>query len=441
MTIETQYARRGDISVAYQVLGRGPPDLIMVSSWLSHLEARWDLPEWDYFYRRLASFSRFISFDKYGVGLSDPAPPGHLPTLEEWVDDVGAVMDAVGSEDAAVVGIADGGFMALLFAATHPERTRSLTLLNCTARMSGAPDYDIGLTSERRRAILDTVEAAWGGTDTVAMINPSADRHTQEAWARQVRLAASPGTAKAVFHTLFELDVRTALASIRAPTLVLHQRTSPLIPFEHGRYLADNIPGARFTELPGLVSHPTVRDMDPFVDAIEVFVTGARAISDVDRVLMTVLFTDIVGSTDRLAQLGDVRWNEVLASHNRLAQRHIDRFQGSLIKSVGDGLLATFDGPARGVRCALALRDEVRSLGLEIRAGLHTGEVERHGDDVAGMAVHLAARIQERAGAQEILVSRTVKDLVAGSGIRFADRGSHELKGVPETWQLFAVEG
>lgn len=436
---ETQYARRGAINVAYQVVGQGPPDLVLVSPWLSNLEAQWEIPEWDYLYRRFAAFSRFVSFDKYGMGLSDPAPADALPTLEVWVDDVGAVMDAVGSEEATLLGIADGGMMAALFAATHPDRTRSLILLNSTARISWAPDYPIGMTLQRQKAILDSMEQAWGRAPAISQINPKADQAMQETWARQVRLAASPSTGRAVFSALLGLDIRPVLPSVQSPTLVLWSG-SPLISREHSQYLADRIRGARLVDISGTISHPTMRDMDSFADAVETFVSGARGSVSVDRMLTTVLFTDIVGSTQRLVDVGDRQWKEMLDVHDRLAEQQITRFRGRLIDRTGDGLMATFDGPARGIQCGLSLRDEVRNLGMEIRVGLHTGEVERRGDHVAGITVHIAARVQAQAAPGEVLVSRTVRDIAAGSAFRFVARGRHSLKGVPDEWELFAVE-
>ena len=436
---ETRYARRGAINIAYQVAGTGPQDLLLVSQWFSNLEARWDIPEWEYLYKRLAAFSRFISFDKYGVGLSDPAPPDALPSLEAWTDDVQTVMDAVDSKATNLLGIADGGMMAMLFAATHPQRTKSLVLLNAAARVSWAPDYPIGLPRERQEAILASVDEAWGRPLVVTQMNSQAGQATQAAWARQVRLAASPAMGRAIFQMIFGLDVRSILASIQTPTLVL-STYSPLHPAEHSRYLADHIPGARLVNLGGSVPQPTMSDMDGLADAIEEFISGTRSTANIDRILRTVLFTDLVESTRRLAEVGDRQWKEILDVQDRLAQERIGYYHGSLIERTGDGLLATFDGPARAIRCALALRDAVRPLGMEIRAGLHIGEVERRGDHLAGLAVHIAARVMALAGAGEVFVTRTLRDIVAGSGFVLKDRGSHQLKGVPEAWQLFSVE-
>jgi pimeloyl-ACP methyl ester carboxylesterase len=437
---QTQYARRGAVNIAYQLIGQGPPDLVLVSPWLSNIEAQWDIPEWEYLYHRFAAFSRFVLFDKYGMGMSDPAPPDSLPTLEEWADDVRTVMTAIGSKEATLLGIADGGMMAALFAAMHPDRTRSLVLLNSAARISWAPDYPIGMPAERQEAILAMVQEAWGKASIVSQINPEADQATQQTWARQVRLAASPATGAAVWRMLFALDVRAVLPSLQSPTLVVWT-VSPLLPREHSQYLAEKIPGARLVEVSGSVSHPSMRDMDALADAVEEFVSGARGSVSADRILTTVLLTDIVGSTQHLAQVGDRQWKEMLDTHDRLAEQLIARYRGQLIDRTGDGLLASFDGPARAIRFGLALRDSVRNLGMEIRVGLHTGEVERRGDGhLAGLTVHIAARVQASAGSGEVLVSRTVKDIVAGSGFEFEDRGPHRLKGVPDEWELFAVK-
>lgn len=436
---ETQYAQRGAVNIAYQVAGTGPPDLVLVSQWFSNIEARWDIPEWEYLFNRFAAFSRFISFDKYGMGLSDPTPPDALPSLEEWVDDVETVMGAVGSREAHVLGIADGGMMALLFAATHPNRTKSLMLLNSAARVGQAPDYPVGLPPERQEAILAGVEHAWGHAQVVSEINPQAGQAAQEAWARQVRLAASPAMGRAIFRMIFSLDVRSVLPAVHAPTLVLAS-FSPLFPLEQSKYLAQNIRGARMVELPNSNPQPTMSDMDALADTIEEFVSGTRTTANIDRILRTVLFTDLVESTRHLAEVGDRQWKELLDVHDRLARQQIVSYRGVVIEGTGDGLLATFDGPARAIRCALAIRDAVHGLGMEIRAGLHIGEVERRGERLAGLTVHIAARVMALAGPREVLVTRTLRDIVAGSGFVFRDRGSHQLKGVPDEWQLFSVE-
>jgi class 3 adenylate cyclase len=440
---ETRYATRGDIHVAYQVMGEGDLDIVLVSSWFSHLEARWDIPSFAHYLRRLASFGRLISFDKYGMGLSDPVPSRSLPPIEEWMDDVRAVMDAVGSERAAILGLVEGGLMAAMFAASYPDRASGLVLANTTAKTSLGPDYPIGIPPEGQKLILGLVEQAWGRPDLMVALNPTLaeDEASREAWARLLRLSASPATASAVVRTLFQLDLREVLPSIQAPTLVIHRSGNPLVTVEHGRYLAEHIPGAKFVELPGGDYTVPIGDVDAMLDEIEEFLTGTRGKgADTDRLLATVLFTDIVQSTERAAEVGDDRWKEMLDAHDELAQRQLARYRGRLVKTTGDGLLATFDGPTRAIWGALAIRDGLRRMGIEIRGGLHTGEIERRGEDVHGIGVHIAARVQSLARPGEVLASRTVRDLAAGSGIGFTDRGTHRLKGVPDEWQLFAVE-
>jgi class 3 adenylate cyclase len=440
---ETRYATRGNIHIAYQVTGDGPLDLVLISVWFSHLEARWEIPGFAHLLDRLGAFSRVISFDKYGIGLSDPAPPGALPPIEEWMDDVRTVMDAVGVEKAALLGTADGGMMAMLFAATHPQRVSSLVLANSTARISQAPDYPIGAPLPVLEALVALTEQSWGGPDLAVATNPSLanDPEAQAAWARFLRMAASPATAAEVLKVLFEIDVRAALPAIQAPTLVLHRQDVALVSLANGRYLGEHISGARLVELPGADYGLGFGDVDGFADEVEAFLTGSRRSADPDRMLATVLFTDIVDSTEKAAQLGDARWRQLLELHDLVTGRQLARYQGRLIKSTGDGLLAAFDGPARAIRSALAIRDALRGLGIEIRAGLHTGEIEQRGADIGGLGVHIAARIMGLAEPGRVLVSRTVKDLVAGAGFGFVEAGTHQLKGVPEPWQLFNLEG
>lgn len=442
MLPETRYATRGNVHIAYQISGSGALDLVLVSIWFSHLEARWELPGFAHLLHRLGSFSRVIAFDKYGIGLSDPAPPGSLPPLEEWMDDIRTVMDEVGLERAAVFGAADGGMMATLFAATYPQRVSALVLANSAARLSQSPDYPIGIPPETQEALISLTEQTWGTSALAVATNPSLadDPGNQELWARFLRLAASPATAAEVLRTLFSLDVRAALPAIQVPTLVLHRRDNLTVPVANGRYLADHIAGARFVELPGADYGLGFGDIEDLVNEVEEFLTGAHAGGDPDRRLATVLFTDIVSSTEIAARMGDARWKEVLAMHDLVTSRQLARYQGRLIKTTGDGLLATFDGPARAIRAALAIRDALRSYGIEIRAGLHTGEIEKLGDDIGGLGVHIAARIMSAGEPGRVYVSRTVKDLVAGAGFGFLDKGSHVLKGVPEPWQLFAVD-
>jgi class 3 adenylate cyclase/pimeloyl-ACP methyl ester carboxylesterase len=435
---ETQYAKKGDAHIAYQVVGNGPLDLLLVSTWVSHVEARWDFPGFAYFLRRMASFSRLISFDKSGIGLSDPIPSRTPPPLEDWMDDVRAVMDAAGSERTAIISANDGALMAALFAATHPERTSALVLLNGTARIAAAPDYEIGVPPDVQERLIAIVEQTWGSGDLMAAINPSLadDPEQARAWGRFFRHSASPTTAAAVIRMLFEADVRDVLPTISVPTLVVNRAESQIITVDQGRYIADRIEGARFVAVPGADYGLAIGDVDVILDEAEEFLTGARHAQPADRVLATVLFTDIVDSTGRAAALGDARWRELLEAHDQLARTEVARFGGQIPEFAGDGMLATFDGPARAVRCAFALRDRVPALGLHIRAGLHAGEVERRGAQVAGIGVHIAARILSLAGPDDVLVSRTVRDLVAGSGLTFVDRGTHTLKGVPEEWQV-----
>jgi len=440
---ETRYATRGDIHIAYQVTGEGPLDLVLVSVWFSHLEARWEIPGFAHMLDRLGAFSRVIAFDKYGIGLSDPAPPGAPPPLEEWMDDVRAVMDAVKVERAVLMGAADGGMMAALFAATYPQRVSSLILANSSARLSLASDFPFGLPQSTQESLIEMTQQAWGGPGIMLATNPSLvdDPEGQQAWARYLRLSASPATAGDVLRSLFEIDVRAALPAIQAPTLVLHRRDNALVSSESSQYLADNIAGARFVEIPGADYGLGLGDVDGLVDEVEEFLTGARGASDPDRRLATVLFTDIVGSTEQAAALGDKRWKELLELHNVVGERQLSRFQGRLVKTTGDGLIATFDGPARAIRAALAIRDAVRGLGIEIRAGLHTGEIELVGTDIGGLGVHIAARVMSLATPGSVMVSRTVKDLAGGSGFMFEDAGIHELKGIPDSWQVYLVDG
>jgi class 3 adenylate cyclase/pimeloyl-ACP methyl ester carboxylesterase len=440
---ETQYAKKGDAHIAYQVVGEGSVDVVLVSTWFSHVEARWDLPGYAHYLGRLASFSRLISFDKYGIGLSDPIPAKELPPLEDWMDDVSAVMDAVGLERAAIVGAGEASPMAELFAATYPERTSALVLLNATARISAAPGYEIGASREVQEGIVSMTEQTWGRGDLIAAVNPSlaGDSAAKDAWGRFFRLSASPATAASVMRMLFELDVREVLPAIKVPTLVVHRLDNPIVTVDQGRYVADQIDGATFVGVPGADYGLAVGDIDAVIDEVEEFLTGSRPAHATDRVLATVLFTDIVDSTPRAVELGDARWREVLERHDELARTEVARFGGAIADFTGDGLLASFEGPARAVRCAFALRNRLRTLGLEMRAGLHTGEIERRGEDIAGIGVHIAARVVALGGAGEVLVSRTVRDLVTGSGLKFVQRGSHTLKGVPDQWEILeAIE-
>ncbi len=437
MQPETRYAKSGVVNIAYQVVGDGPLDLVFVPGWISHLEVGWEEPSFARFLRRLASFSRLILFDKRGTGLSDRVSVMELPTLEQRMDDVRAVMDAAGSERAALFGVSEGGPMSVLFAATYPRRTSALILYGSMARRA-----EFVPTDEQLQQISEALERTWGQAMDTGLWAPSRahDQQFKEWLARLGRLGASPGAGAALIRMMMQMDVRHVLPAIRVPTLVIHRIGDRAVAIDLGRQLAQEIPGAKFVELPGDDHFPSAGDADAILDEIQEFLTGVRPAPEPDRVLATVLFTDIVGSTQRAAELGDRRWRDLLDSYYALARRELDHFRGREVKTMGDGFLATFDGPARGIRCASAISETVGQLGIAIRAGLHTGECEVMGEDIGGIAVHIGARVATEAAANEVLVSSTVKDLVAGSGIGFEDRGPHRLKGVPEEWRLFAVE-
>jgi pimeloyl-ACP methyl ester carboxylesterase len=433
---KTQYAKCGNLHIAYQVLGESPPDLVFVPGVVCHLEHQWDEPMQAAFFRRLASFCRLIRFDKRGAGLSDRVE--RMPTIEERMEDVRAVMDAVGSERAAILGLSEGGPMGVVFAATYPERASSLILWNTGARFRWVP----GTAEEHRQQIVEAMlrrfEEEWGTGSLVELFVPSAaaDPSFRDWWGRFERLSMSPGAAVEAMRMNYEIDVRDILPSVRVPTLVMRNKGDH--PFRADRYLADHIPGARYVELPGC-DHFAWREEDGVTQEIQEFLTGERSAPEIERVLATILLTDIVRSTDRAAELGDHRWRELLDRHDALVERVLARFRGHLVDKSGDGILATFDGPARAIRCATTITASVCEIGLEVRAGLHTGEVEIRGDRLAGIAVHIASRVSNLAGPGEVLVSSTVKDLVAGSGLEFEDRGVHPLKGVPGEWRLYAV--
>ena len=434
---ETRYAKSGDVNIAYQVAGEGPLDLVLVAGFVSHLESDWEEPRSAHFLERLASFSRLIRFDKRGTGLSDR--PGGLPDLETRMDDVRAVMDAVGSERAALFGYSEGGPMSCLFAATYPERTAALALYGTYAkRVDPDDDYPWVATAEQRQAYVDQLEREWGFESDLGSMAPNADAALTAWWRARARASASPGAARALLLMNSRIDVRHVLPTIRVPALVLHRSGDRDSHLEEGRYLADHIPGARFVELAGEDHIPWI-DADQIVDEVEEFLTGVRRGPEPDRVLATVLLTDIVRSSERAVQLGDRGWRDLLEAHHGLVRRELARWRGQEVDTAGDGFLATFDGPARAIRCAAAIRDGLRTLGLEIRVGLHTGECEIIGGKVGGIAVHTGARVAAQAPPGEILVSGTVRDLIAGSGIDLEDRGVHQLKGIPGEWQLLAV--
>jgi class 3 adenylate cyclase len=434
-TPEIRYAKSGDIHVAYQLVGDGPRNLVLVFGFVSNLEVQWDVPSFSRFVRRLASFSRVVLFDKRGTGLSDRVPTKDLPTLEERMDDVRAVMDAAGISKATLLGISEGGPMSVLFAATHPNRVDGLVLYGSYARRPVPPG---GWES-----FLRLVEDRWGTGELLSARAPSVvgDEQLRVLHARLERQGASPGDVAALLRMAAAIDVNEILPAVGVPTLVLHRTDDAVLPSSGGRDLAAGIPNARFVGLPGADHMPWMPDGEDVAGEIEEFLTGERHEPEGERILTTVLFTDIVGSTSLAAELGDRRWRDVLDRHDALARQAVDRFRGRVVKTTGDGLLAIFDGPARGIRGGCAIREGLEDLGIRLRAGLHTGEVELMGEDLGGIAVHIAQRVSALAHAGEVLVSRTVVDLVAGSGLCFEDRGEHQLKGVPGDWRVFAVSG
>jgi class 3 adenylate cyclase len=439
MPPETRYARSGELHIAYQVVGEGPIDLVWVPGWISNIDHYWTEPAIERYFQRLAAFSRVILFDRRGTGLSDPV--ARAPTLEEQMDDVVAVLDAAGSEKAALYAQLEGGAMAVMFAASHPERTTALVLYEAMPRMSWAPDYDWAPTHEQREAML---RQPWGDGSRIGALAPSAagNPRLRDWFARLERLAASPGTAAKLVMMNGQVDVRAILPQVQAPTLVLHRSQDRFVDIRHSHYLVEHIPDARLVELEGAEALTFGAGDDELVEEMQEFLTGARGTSDPERVLATVMFGDIVGSTERAADLGDRRWRRLLEDFGRAYERELERYRGRVVKELGDGVLATFDGPARAILCAAAVRNQARSeFGLELRAGMHTGEVEVMGDDIGGIAVHIAARVLGYAAPGELVVSGTVKDLVVGSGIPFEDRGEHELRGVPGRWRLWAVTG
>jgi class 3 adenylate cyclase/pimeloyl-ACP methyl ester carboxylesterase len=429
-----RYASSGDVSIAYQVTGDGPVDLVLVPGFTSHLEFDWEEPRHAAFLERLSSFSRLIRLDKRGTGLSDRH--GGIADLETRMDDVRAVMDAVGTERAALFGYHEGGPMSILFAATYPERTRALALHDTFAT---APVHD--LDEDQRTAVIDDVVRRWGDGDGILRFAPDADEVMKAWWGARERVAGSPGAIRNLITSVAMTDVHDALPLVQAPTLVVHRTDDPMIPVQCGRELATAIPGARFVELPGSSTLPWI-DADPLLDEIEEFLTGARPGRVADRVLATILFTDLVGSTELARELGDAAWSRLVEQHHAAVRRELARFAGEEIDTAGDGFFAVFDGPARAIRCALGIDHAVSGLGLEVRAGVHTGEVERPaGGKPRGVAVNVAARVAGIAGGGEVFVTATTRDLVAGSGLDFADRGEHELKGLGESRRVYAAVG
>jgi class 3 adenylate cyclase len=423
------------------VLGQGPPDLVMTTGGFSQIDIVWEDPGIALFLRTLASFSRVILFDRRGTGASDPLPPDPLPPWEAYAEELAVVLDEVGSERAALLAQIDAGPLALFFAGSRPERTTALVLANTTAKLVASDDYPIGVPAEVTEVLLDQVDQLWGTETLAGMLMPSraSDERFLRWFAKVQRTGASPRAAKALLRASLEVDARPILPLIHAPTLVLHRQDAHFIPIQHARFLAEQIPHAKLVELPGADLSLMWETPEQALDLIEEFLTGIHHVPPPKRVLATVLFTDIVGSTERASRLGDRRWRQLLDLHDELAGRVVDQAGGRLVKTTGDGILATFDGPGRGVGCGAALRDELGSLALQLRAGLHVGEVELRDGDIGGVAVHIAARVMEAAGPGEILASRTVRDLVVGSDIILEDRGMQRLKGVKGSWQLYAV--
>lgn len=440
MLPETRYAKSGGVNIAYQTVGSGGRDLVLVPGWVSNIDVFWEEPTLARLLTRLASFSRLILFDKRGTGLSDRV--SDMPSLEVRMDDVRAVMDAVGSECAALFGYSEGGAMCALFAATYPERASALIMGGSYARRTATPDYPWAPNEAQVLAFVDQIERDWGGPVGIDLRCPSLahDARYRQWWARWLRASASPAAAAAVVRMNMEIDIRHVLPAVRVPTLLLHSVNDRTMEFGASRYMASQIPGAKLVELNGIDHVPWGCDSEIIADEIEAFLTGARPVAEPDRLLATVMFTDIVGATEHAARVGDRCWHDLLDSHYQVVRRALAHFRGREIDTAGDGLLASFDGPARAVRCACAISNEVRALGLEIRAGLHTGECELMGGKLGGIAVHTGARVAAQAQTGEVLVSSTVKDLVAGSGLKFEDRGLRALKGIPGDWRLFAVE-
>ena len=438
---ETRYAKSGDAHLAYQVVGDGPIDLVLFGTFVSHVELNWEDPSIARFLRGLASFSRLIVFDKRGVGMSDPAATSRPPTLEERMEDVRAVMDAAGSERAALFGTSEGGPLAALFAATYPERTLALVLFSTFARVRPDDDYPAGIPERVFDQAVAEVENDWGGDGVLDLIVPSlgTDQRARQWWRRFLMRSTSPGAAQAQLRMNYDTDVRHILGSVQAPTLVLHSEREQWVRADHGRYLADHIEGARYVGLDSADHLPFLECGDAIVEETREFLTGAREPANPERVLATVLFSDIVSSTEQAAELGDRRWRDVLDAHDTAVRRQLGRYRGQEVKTTGDGFLATFDGPARAIRGGWAICDATRAVGVDVRVGVHTGEIELRAGDIGGVGVHVAQRVCALARPGEVLVSEAVPLLVAGSGIGFADRGPHKLKGIPSTWHLFTA--
>jgi class 3 adenylate cyclase len=442
---EVQYARNGDISLAFTVVGSGPIDVVLVPGFIGNLDLMWEQPSFARLLRRLASFSRLIVMDRRGTGLSDRLSPGDLPPLEVLMDDLRVVLDEVGSDRSALFGYVDGALICALFAATYPERVSALALYGTEAASSADSDFDLAWTDAEWQAYLRDMADGWGTRAYADKVLPwffpslAGDEATADWWTRYMRGSASPAAAVMIEEMARQMDVRSILPTIRVPTIVIHRREDATVSIEAGRDVAARIPGARFVELPGADNAPWAGDPDEVLDEVEPFFTGTRSSPRLDRVLATILFTDIVGSTDRATRMGDARWHETLAAHYERSRAQLAVHGGTEIVTTGDGILATFPGPARAVQCACDIAESVRQLGIDIRAGVHTGEIERLEGDIGGAAVHIGARIASLAGAREVLVSSTVKELTVGSGLSFEDAGDHVLKGIPDRWHLYRV--
>ncbi|HEY7750200.1 MAG TPA: adenylate/guanylate cyclase domain-containing protein [Aestuariivirgaceae bacterium] len=439
MPPRTLYTKSGNVSIAYQVTGDGPIDLVFAPGWVSNVEYAWENPDYARLITRLSSFSRFIRFDKRGTGLSDrDVKPS---TLEQRVDDIRAVMDAVGSERAALLGMSEGGNMSVMFTATHPERSAALVLFGCFARAKWAPDYPWGSTQQQRDAFNDLMEKNWGDPVALDEAAPSvANDEAARSWfGAYLRHSGSPSAVRALSDLNFQLDMRAILPSVRVPTLVLHRKGDRWYSVAEAEYLAEHIPGAKLVILPGDDHIIWWGDQERVVGEVQEFLTGTRAAPPTERVLLTVLVTDIVGSTQKAAEMGDLKWKDVLQLHDAAVRRELGNFDGQEINTTGDGFVLAFTGPTRAIQCSLAIKQRLERLGLGMRAGLHTGECERRGHDLSGLAVHVASRITSKASSNDILVSNTVRDLVVGSDIRFAEMGRHSLRGVPGEWPLYSV--
>lgn len=442
MEPETGYADLGGQRIAYQVIGDGPVDLVIAPSWLSSFDVEWELPHVRLYFQRLAEFARVIRLDRRGSGASDPLPADALPPYESFAEDIGCVMDAVESENAFLFADGDAGPLGLLFAATHPDRVRGLVLFYTGARFMADDDYPFGFPPEFADELASQLIGDWGSQGgAIAQLVPSRAHDAEfERWAAKLqRVVATPDAANRFMASTFGADVRRVLPSISAPTVVLHPREGELLPLDHGRYLAEHIDSATLVEVPGGDVYPYFDAADGVLGAIEELLTGAKPRSPVDRVLATVLFTDIVGSTRIAEEVGDRRWRGLLDIHDEAVRRGVAEHGGRLVRTTGDGVLATFDGPARAIRFATDLQRELAAAGLELRTGIHTGEIELRDDEIGGLAVHLAARITDTGDGGEIIVSRTVRDLVLGSQLSFEDRGRHALKGIDGEWELYAV--